>query len=107
MKHLENMKFWKKKISNYIFLNILKIHKKFKQHSKYQKLYSTPPSLGARTCKVSRKYSNAFLSYSAKTKRDGRTDRQTDRQTDGRTDRQTDGGRCNISRPRAYGAGGR
>ena len=23
------------------------------------------------------------------------------------TDRQTDGGRCNISRPRAYGAGGR
>ena len=65
----------------------------------YQKLYSTPPPLGARTCKVSRKYSNAFLSYSAKTKRDGRTDRQTDRQTDG--------GRCNISRPRAYGAGGR
>ena len=29
--------------------------------------------------KVSRKYINAFLSYSAKTKRDGRTDRQTDR----------------------------
>ena len=63
------------------------------------KLYSTPPSLGARTCKVSRKYSNAFLSYSAKTKRDG--------WTDGRTDIQTDGGRCNISRPRAYGAGRR
>ena len=40
-----------------------------------------------RTCKVSRKYINAFLSYSAKTKRDG----QTDGQTDGRTDRQTDG----------------
>ena len=39
---------------------------------------------GAHTCKVSRKYSNAFLSYSAKTKRDGRTDGQTDRQTDGR-----------------------
>ena len=51
----------------------------------YQKLYSTPPSLGAHTCKVSRKYSNAFLSYSAKTKRDGRTDRQTDGQTDRRT----------------------
>ena len=46
--------------------------------------------------------SNAFLSYSAKTKRDGWTDRQTKR-TDGRTD----GGRCNISHPRAYGAGGR
>ena len=27
--------------------------------------------------------------------------------TDRRTDRQTDGGCCNISRPRAYGAGGR
>ena len=62
----------------------LKIQTTFHQ---YQKLYSTPPWLGARTCKVSRKYSNAFLSYSAKTKRDG--------QTDGRTD----GGRCNISRP--------
>ena len=33
--------------------------------------------VGALTCKVSRKYSNAFLSYSAKTKRDGRTDRRT------------------------------
>ena len=30
-----------------------------------------------------RKYSNAFLSYSAKTKRDGQTDRQTDRRTGG------------------------
>ena len=28
---------------------------------------------------VSRKYSNAFLSYSAKTKRDRRTDGQTDK----------------------------
>ena len=46
-------------------------------------------------CKVSRKYIDAFLSYSAKTKRDGRTDGHTDIQTD----RQTDGGRCNISRP--------
>ena len=46
---------------------------------------------------------NAFSSYSAKTKRDG----QTDRQTDGRTDRRTDGrGCCNISRPQAYGAAG-
>ena len=63
----------------------------------------TPPWLGARTCKVSRKYSNinAFLSliYNAKTKRDGRTDRQMDKQTDG--------GRCNIYRPRPYGAGER
>ena len=44
--------------------------------------------------RFSRKYINAFLSYSAKTKCDGRTDRWTD----GRTDRQT-GGRCNICRP--------
>ena len=41
------------------------------------------------------------------------TDRQMDGQTDGQTDghRQTGGGggwgRCNISRPRAYCAGGR
>ena len=54
---------------------IKKIQTTFHQ---YQKLYSTPPWLGARTCKVSRKYSNAFLNYSAKTKHDGRTDRQTD-----------------------------
>ena len=30
----------------------------------------------ARTCKVSRKYSDAFSRYSAKTKRDGQIDRQ-------------------------------
>ena len=99
------MKYWKKK-SKFkfysIFKNSYKIQTTFHQ---YQKLYSTPWH-GARTCKVSRKYINAFLSYSAKTKRDGqtdgrtdgRTDRQTDRQTDGRTDRRT-GGHCNISRP--------
>ena len=36
------------------------------------------PWHGARTCKVSRKYINVFSSYSAKTKRDGRTNRWTD-----------------------------
>ena len=36
--------------------------------------------------KVLRKYINAFSSYSAKTKRDGQTDKRT-------------GGNCNISRP--------
>ena len=41
------------------------------------------------------KIHQCVLSYSAKTKRDG----QTDRQTDGWTDGQTDGGHCNISRP--------
>ena len=43
----------KKKSENVIFFNIQKIHKKLKQHS-----------------------INVFLSYSAKTKRDGRTDRR-------------------------------
>ena len=75
--------------------NSYKIQTTFHQ---YQKLYSTPPWHGARACKVSRKYLNAFSSYSAKTKRDG--------QTDGRTDEQTNGGRCHISRPRAYGMTG-
>ena len=42
----------------------------------YQKLYSTPPWHGTRTYKVSRKYITAFLSYSAKTKCDGQTDRR-------------------------------
>ena len=48
---------------------------------------------GARTWKVSRKYSIiiASLSYSAKMKRDG--------QTDERTDILTDDGRFNISHP--------
>ena len=66
--------------------------------NKSQYLYNIPsnwisktiqhtPWHGARTYKVLRKYINAFSSYSAKTKRDGRTDRQTD------------GGRCYISRP--------
>ena len=51
------------------------------------------------TCKVSRKYINAFLSYSAKTKRDGQTDGQTDRQTDGR-------GALQYLPSRAFGAAG-
>ena len=51
------------------------------------------------------KYINAFLSYSAKTKRDGQTDRhrQTDRQTDRRTDRQ---GALQYLPSRAFGAAG-
>ena len=79
MKREENMKFWKKKFLKFYFFQYLKNSYKIQTtFHQYQKLYSTPPSLGARTCKVSRKYSNAFLSYSAKTKRDGQTDRQTD-----------------------------
>ena len=90
MKREENMKFRKKKFLKFYFFQYLKNSYKIQTtFHQYQKLYSTPPWLGARICKVSRKYSNAFLSYSAKTKRDG----QTDGQTDGRT------GRCNISRP--------
>ena len=54
------------------------IFKKFIKNSNnipsISKLYSTPPCNGARTCKVLRKYINAFSSYSAKTKRDGQTD---------------------------------
>ena len=38
--------------------------------------------------------------FRAKTKRDGQTDGQTDGRMDG------PGGRCNISRPRAYGMAG-
>ena len=70
MKREENMKFKK------YFFKYLKIHKNS----------NNIPSiswLGARTCKVLRKYSHAFLSYSAKTKRDGQTDRRTDRRTGG------------------------
>ena len=49
--------------------------------------WCTPPWLGARTCKVSRKYSNAFLVTVRKLNV---------------TDGQTDAGRCNISRPRYF-----
>ena len=74
-----------------------KIHKKFKQHSINIKNYTAHPH---DLVHVPAKFrENTFLSYSAKTKRDG----QTDGWTDGRTERQTDRrGRCNISRPRAY-----
>ena len=86
MKREENLKYWKK--NQIFFFQYLKNSYKIKTtFHHYQKLYSTPPWHGARTCKVSRKYINAFFSYSAKTKRDGRTDGQTD------------GGRYNISRP--------
>ena len=79
--------FEEKKFLKFYFFQYLKNSEKIQTtFHQYQKLYSTPPWLGARTCKVSRKYNNAFLSYSAKTKRDGQTDGQTDRRTDGRTD---------------------
>ena len=66
-----NAKTWNLKKKIQYLKNSSKIQTTFHQ---YQKLYSTPPWLGAHTCKVLRKCSNAFLSYSAKTKRDGRID---------------------------------
>ena len=96
--------FWKKKFFKFYFLQYLKNSYKIQTtFHQYQKLYSTPPWLGAHTCKVSRKYSNAFLSYSAKTKRDGQTDGQTDRWTDGRTDGR---GALQYLPSRAFGAAG-
>ena len=83
------------------FNNFFNISNKIQTTShQFQKLYNTPPWRawrGARTCKVSRKYSNGFLSYSTKTKRDG--------QTDGQTDGWMDGGHFNISHP-GFGAAG-
>ena len=92
IKREENMKYWHHLKKNQYLKNSWKIQTTFHQ---YQKLCSTPPWHGVRTCKVSRKYINAFWVTVRKTKRDG--------QTDGRTG---GGGRCNISRPRAYGAAG-
>ena len=64
------------------FFNISKIRNKFKRHLINIKSYTRMrPWHGACTCKVSRKYSNVCSSYSAQTKRDGRTGRQM---TDGR-----------------------
>ena len=103
MKREENLKYWKKIILKFYFFQYLKNSYKNKTtFHQYQKLYSTPPWLGARTCKVSRKCITAFLSYSAKTKRDGQTDGQTDRQTD----RQTGGGVLQYLPSRAFGAAG-
>ena len=66
----------RKKCTSMCFFEL--VRKKIDQYFFYQKLYSTPPCHGACTCKVSRKYINAFSSYSAKTKRDGQTDGWTD-----------------------------
>ena len=75
MKREENMKFWNKKKLNFIFFNIEKIHKKFKQHSINIKNYTAHPhDMVHVPAKFREKYIDAFLSYSAKTKRDGRTD---------------------------------
>ena len=43
MKREENMTFWKKNYLNFIFFNIKKIHKKFKQHSINIKNYTAHP----------------------------------------------------------------
>ena len=69
-----------KKIKLIYFFQYLKKFIKNSNNSINIKNYTaTPPWHGARTCKVSRKYINAFLSCSAKTKRDGQTDGRTDR----------------------------
>ena len=81
-----SMKTWRKheilnKQKNIIlnFFQFLKNSSKIQTtFNQYKKLYSTPPWPGAHTCKVLRKYSYAFLSYSSKTKRDGRMDGCTD-----------------------------
>ena len=79
--NIEDKKYLKFYFFQYL-KNAYKIQTTFHQ---YQKLYSTPPWHGARTCKISRKYINAFLSYSVKTKRDGQTGGRMDRRTDGQT----------------------
>ena len=87
MKRLENMKFWR----NF----------KFKQHSINIKNYTAHLH---HLVHVPAKFrENTAMRFWVTVRKLNVTDRRTDRQTD----RQTDGGRCNISRPRAYGAGGR
>ena len=84
----ENMKYWKQILIFYFVQYLKNSYKMQTAFHQYQKLYSTLPWHGARTCKVSSKYINAFSSYSAKTKHDGQTDGQTRGE-----------GNCNISRP--------
>ena len=74
----------KNKFKILFLFNIEKIHKKFKQHSINIKNYTAHPhDMVHIPAKFRENTSNAFLSYSAKTKRDRRTDGQTDRRTGG------------------------
>ena len=81
--------FEEKKIWNFIFFNIKKIHKKFKQHSINIKNYTAHPhDLVHVPAKFRENTAMRFWVTVRKLK-----------VTDGQTDGQTDGGRCNISRP--------
>ena len=59
------------------------IFKKFKQHSSNIKNYTTHPHDMVHVPAKFRENTSMRFSYSAKTKRDGRTDGQTDGQTGG------------------------
>ena len=93
----ENLKYWKKYILNFIFFNIQKIYKKFKQHSINIKNYTAHPHDMVHIPAKFRE--NTSMRFWVTVRKLNVTDGQTDRRTDRRTDRQTDGGHCNISRP--------
>ena len=96
MKREENLKYWKKNIENFIFFNIEKIHKKFKQHSINIKNYTAHPHDKVHIpAKFQENTSMRFWVTVWKLKRDG----QTDRQTDGR-------GALQYLPSRAFGAAG-
>ena len=90
MKREENMKFWKKNLKlNFIFFNIKKIHKKFKQHSINIKNYTAHPH---DLVHVPAKFrENTAMRFWVTVRKLNVMDRRTDRQTDGRTDRRTGG----------------
>ena len=86
MKRDENLKYWK-----HFFFFFFSIFKKFIKNSNnipsISKTIQHTPMTWCTYLQSFEKIHQCVLSYSAKTKHDGRTDRQTD------------GGRCNISRP--------
>ena len=92
----------------YFFTPIFFLHAQYLKNSytiqttfhQYQKLYSTPPWHGARTCNVPAKFrENTSMHFRVTVRKLNVTDRRTDRQTDGR-------GALQYLPSRAFGAAG-
>ena len=75
------MKYWNKKILKILFFSIFK--KFIKKSNNIPSISKTIQHTAMTWWTYLKSFENAFLSYNAKTKRDGRTDRGTDGRTGG------------------------
>ena len=99
-----NMKYWKTKSKIFFFSIFKKFIKKIKQHYINIKNYTAHPHEMVHA--PAKFWEHISIQCFFELQCENEKLNVTDGQTDGRMDRWTDRGRCDISRPRAYGAAG-